>query len=121
MPDRRGFVVAAAAAVVVGGGATTLIWGRGQRMSEIKFDLGKNIVDTARASGVPKFAVQQVNKTILYSVDDIPPQIPVRFTRPGLEVTWQPVFGLSMYANEANASGVDTVSLTLRSDLATHA
>lgn len=98
MPDRRRFVIAAAATVAVAGGASTLMRARGRRTGEIRVDLGKDIVETARVSGVPKFAVQQVNETILYNVDDIAPGLPVRFAGPGREITWQPVFGVTMYS-----------------------
>ena len=119
------FVGASAVAVVAAGGIATLIGKRGRRVKEIRVDLGRNIVDTARDSGVPEFAVQKVNTTILYSVSAIPPELPVRFARSGLEVTWEPVFGLSLFANEANQSLTETISLSLRdvlkTDIAAHA
>jgi hypothetical protein len=82
-------------------------------MAEIKFDLGKNIVETAKASGVPELSARKVASTVSYSIAGIPGEIPVRFTRPGLEIVWQPVFGLSMYASENNNRVTDTVDMSL--------
>jgi hypothetical protein len=71
----------------------------GQKMAEIKFDLGKNIVDTAKTSGVPQFSAQDVAGLVSYSVSDVPRSITARFTRPGFEVAWQPVFAFAMSAD----------------------
>ena len=89
-------------------------------MQEIKFDLGKDIVETARASGVPEFQAQKVNNTIIYSVTAIPPERPVRFARSGYEIVWQPVFGLSMYGSLKRDSIADSISLSLASHLTSH-
>jgi hypothetical protein len=85
-------------------------------MSEIKFDLGKDIVDTARASGVPQFDAQKVNTTIIYSVAPVPRQVIVRYSRAGYEINWQPVFGLNLYASEKRGSIADSASLSLNID-----
>ena len=50
---------------------------------EIKFDLGKNIVETAKASGVPSFESDDVNGSISYSVKAIRPDIPAFNPRNG--------------------------------------
>ena len=91
-------------------------------MSEVKFDLGKNIVDTASASGVPQFQARDVNGYVSYSISGISPLISARFARPGFEVVWQPVFSLTMYSDRKRSVDlpVETASLSLNSDLKTH-
>ena len=71
----------------------------GQKVQEIKFDLGKNIVDTARASGVPKFQTDNIAGLISYSVNQIPAEIPARFVRPGFEVSVSPLWAFSLRAD----------------------
>ena len=72
----------------------------GQKMQEIRFDLGKNIVETAKESGVPRFEADNINGYISYSVDSLRADIPVRFARSGYEITWQPLFAFTMRADE---------------------
>ena len=72
----------------------------GHKMTEIRFDLGKGIMDTARISGVPKYQVSNVNGSIEYSTQ-VPPSIPARYIRPGYEVIWQPLFAFSLQADES--------------------
>ncbi|MBC7701641.1 hypothetical protein [Aquabacterium sp.] len=72
---------------------------QGQKMSEVKFELGKSIVETAKASGVPQFAVQDVAGWVSYGVDAIPREVSVRYVKTGYEVVWQPVFALSLSAD----------------------
>ncbi len=89
-----------------------LVWREvhGAGMKEINFDLGKDIVETAKKSGVPAFSARRVASTVSYSVNGIPAEIPVRYARAGHEVSWQPVFAFTMYAN-ADSMKVDTVTL----------
>ena len=91
-------------------------------MQEIKFDLGKNIVDTAQASGVPSFSSDDVNGSISYSVNAIPSQIPARFTRAGFEVTWRPIFAMTMYTNRRRdpTLAVYKVDLQLANTIRSH-
>ena len=70
-------------------------------MQEIKFDLGKNIVDTARASGVPKFETDNIAGLISYAVTQIPAEIPARYTRPGFEVLVGPLFAFTLGADHS--------------------
>ena len=72
----------------------------GQKMQEIKFDLGRNIVETAKESGVPRFEADNINGYISYSVDALRADIPARFARSGYEITWQPLFAFTMRADE---------------------
>ena len=82
-------------------GAAALIGckAEGQKMQEIKFDLGKNIVDTARASGVPKFEADNIAGLISYSVSPIPAEIPTRYTRSGYEVSVAPLYAFTLNAD----------------------
>ena len=93
-----------------------------RKMQEITFDLGKNIVETARESGVPEFQTRDVAGLVSYSIAGIPKELPVRYIRPGYEIAWQPVFGLRMYADRAVDPGlhVATVTLSLNQEMASH-
>jgi hypothetical protein len=94
----------------------------GQKMTEIRFDLGKNIIDTARATGVPKYQVSNVNGTISYSTH-VPPSIPAHYTRRGYEIDWQPLFAFTMWADTKRFDGerVDSAFLQLKRTEQTHA
>ncbi len=91
-------------------------------MSEIRFDLGKNIVDTARASGVPQFEARDVAGLISYSVAGIPAMVPAHYTRAGYEVVWQPAFAVTMYADRARdpAALTESVNVQLHANFTTH-
>jgi hypothetical protein len=123
MPDRRAWLACAAALATAPWVLAACNRAEGQKMAEIKFDLGKNIVETARASGVPEFAVRDIAGLVSYSVADIPQDIPARFARPGLEVSWQPLFAFTMYADRNISADlrVETVALQLRTHLQTDA
>lgn len=84
-------------------------------MTEIRFDLGKNIVDTARASGVPAFANDNIDGYISYRFSPVPDDVVAHYTREGFEIRWQPIFSLAMRADEKRFSDrrVQSVSLLL--------
>jgi len=84
-----------------------------KRMQEIKFELGDDVVETARHSGVPKFQVQKVSRSIIYSVAPVPEGIPVRYTRPGYELSIAPLFSFTLYAEEERSRKVDEVSIII--------
>lgn len=113
MPSRRTFLGAGAALV---GGFALFRCSQGGRMSEIRFDLNQDIVETAKGSGVPEFSVRNINGLVSYSVDGIPVEIPCRFTRKGYEISWQPLFAFTMYADRKwdGRLAVHTVHLQLR-------
>ncbi len=73
---------------------------QGRQMPAINFDLGKNINETAKTSGAPRFQVSKTAGLIDYSVNNLPDSIEVRYMRPGYEVVWQPIFAFTMYADE---------------------
>jgi hypothetical protein len=114
-----GAVVLVSAAV---GSLMTLNQAQGQKMQEIRFDLGKNIVETARASGVPQFQTRNVAGLLSYAVTAIPPQIPVHYVRPGYEISWQPVFAMTMYSDKDMDTrlSVESVDLQLDQKFETH-
>ena len=91
-------------------------------MQEIKFELGKNIVDTARLSGVPQFESDDVNGSISYSVAGFSSTIPARFAKPDYEIVWQPLFAFTMYTNRRRdpSLAVYKVSLQLKNHLTSH-
>lgn len=93
----------------------------GQKMQEIRFDLGRDITETARASGVPSFKVENIDTAIIYSVNAIPADIPARYTRAGYEISWQPLFAFTLWADKDNNSLVDHVVLRLDGSFQTHA
>ena len=89
-----------------------------QKTAEIQFDLGKNIVETAKVSGVPQFQVSNTAGYIDYSVTAVPEAIPAHYTRAGYEIIWQPIFAFTMNADKDidPALLVETVSLQLNND-----
>ncbi len=93
-----------------------------KKMLEIKFDLGKNIVETAKGSGIPEFSVDNVNGSIFYEKNQIPDDIPARYIRPGYEITASPLFAFTLYADEKknNNLAVSNVTLQFKSHLKTH-
>lgn len=83
-------------------------------MSEINVDVGRNIVEIARQSGVPKFAARNIDGLVSYSVNDLPSNLPVRFSRPGLEASFTPIFALTMYADENQKNNLAVTDLVLQ-------
>jgi len=82
-------------------------------VSEINVDLGRNIVDTAQASGVSRFQAQEVAGFVMYSADGIPEDIAVRYNRPGYEIVWKPVFGLTLYADRDRFANLKTQKFSM--------
>ena len=91
-----------ALATLLGGAVLISCDAEGQKMQEIRFDLGKNIVDTARASGVPRFRTSNVNGSIDYSVNQISAELSARFARPGYEISAAPIFSFRLSADHRN-------------------
>jgi hypothetical protein len=92
---------------------------KGNDVQEIKFDLGKNIVETARTSGVPQFSVSNVAGLIGYSVNQIPAEIVTRYTRPGYEVAVAPLFSFRLNADHDLTPNDLVDSVTLQFDTRT--
>ena len=96
----------------------------GQKLTEIKFDLGKNIIDTAKASGVPSFQVSETAGLIDYSVNGIPKDVLAYYTRPGYEINWRPIFAFTMYADRDISPNLSVETVSLQFDnrtIKTHA
>ncbi|AMM23659.1 hypothetical protein [Variovorax sp. PAMC 28711] len=91
-------------------------------MQEIKFDLGNNIHETAKASGAPSFQKSETAGLIDYSVAAVPDTIPAHYTRAGYEIVWRPIFAFAMYADRDRGTDlrVETVTLQLSRILKTH-
>jgi hypothetical protein len=113
MLERRRWLACAATLVAAPWTLIACTRAEGQKMAEIKFDLGKNIVETARASGVPEFATRDIQGLVSYDIAGIPREILVRFARPGFEIAWQPVFGLTMYAERERNLITETIDMSL--------
>jgi hypothetical protein len=82
------------------------------QMKEVQFDIGKNIVETAKASGALGYSTQNIDGLLMYDAS-LAPDVPVRYTRPGYEIIISPAFSLTLYADKKNNNnlGVQTASL----------
>jgi hypothetical protein len=85
-----------------------------QSMLTIKFDLGKNIVETAKASGVPKYSVGNTDGLIDYSINQLAPEVHVQYIRPGYEISVAPLFAFTMYADEERNDNLAVNDVTLQ-------
>ena len=102
------FAVALASILIVYGNL------RASNMLEIKVDIGKNIVETAKNSGVPKFNTRNVAGLVSYSVTSLPEDIPVTYKRAGFEGSFAPLFALTMYADHDNKNNLAVTDLVLQ-------
>lgn len=117
MPSARMVIGLTAALVATAVGAIFAIdLAKGQKMQEIHFDLGKNIVETARSSGVPKFEARDVDGFVSYSVAGIPKEVVARFMRLGYEIRWQPVFAFTMYSDRHRNADMPVQTAVLQLD-----
>ena len=96
---------------------------KGAQLTDIRFDLGNNIVETAKQSGVPAFTSNNVNGFIWYSVNNIPPQVEALYTRPGYEIRWRELFAFTLRADRNRSEDllVQNVTLQHRADFKSHA
>lgn len=85
-----------------------------QNMAAIKFKLGTNITETAKASGVPKFSVRDINGLISYDLSSIPPDIPAVYENQRHSVSLGPLFAFTMYANQNNKNDLAVDHVTLQ-------
>lgn len=105
------YAIIATIAIIV---ACALLLNRTKDMNEIKFRLNKNIVETARESGVPQFSARNVDGLVSYGVDDMPLDINARYDVPGYEVSFGPLFAFTMYADESNKNNLAVENVTLQ-------
>lgn len=96
--------------------AVTLVsyYSFGTENMKIKFDLGKNIIETARASGVPRFQADKIAGLVDYSINQVPPDIPAHYTRSGHEIVVSPLFAFTMYADEEHRNNLAVTKATLQ-------
>jgi len=102
------FAIAVASILIVYGNL------RASNMLEIKVDIGENIVETAKKSGVPKFSTRNIAGLVSYSVNSLPADIPVSYKRPGFEGSFAPLFALTMYADHDNKNNLAVTDLVLQ-------
>ena len=84
------------------------------RYTSIHVDLGRNIAQTARDSGGAKFSTRNVAGLVSYSVNNLPQELPARFTRPGFEANFDSLFAVTMYADEENENDLAVTDLVLQ-------
>jgi len=96
---------------------------KSEQLSGIRFNLGNNIVETARQSGVPAFTSNDVNGLIWYSINNIPPQVEALYTRPGYEIRWRDLFAFTLRADRKRSEDllVQNITLQHRADFNGHA
>lgn len=90
------------------------LFSRDKDMNEIKFVLNKNIVETARQSGVPEYSTRDIQGFITYSINDLPADIVVRYEQPGYEISLTPLFAFTMNADKTNGNNLGVENATLQ-------
>jgi len=83
-------------------------------MLEIKVDIGRNIVETAKNSGAPKFSTRNIAGLVSYSIDSLPANIPVTFIKPQFQGSFAPIFALTMYADHENNNDLAVTDIVLQ-------
>lgn len=111
--------------ILLGAGALALAgikYSKGANMAEIRFELGKNIVATAKSSGVPGYATRDIQGYISYGVTDIPPEVVAVYTPAGFQIEWPNLFAFTLYADRARSPDllVETASLQQRAAFRSH-
>ena len=96
-------------------GIATAIQFGSKDMLDIKYSLDRNIVETAKATGVPRFSVDHINGLISYQIMPLPTEVAVIYDKPGYEVRMQPVFSFVFSTDRARAKNdiVNASRLTL--------
>lgn len=87
---------------------------RASNMVDIKIDIGRNIVETAKNSGVTRFSIRNIAGLVSYSIDSLPTNIPITYTRPGYEGSFGPLFALTMYADHEHNNNLAVTDLVLQ-------
>lgn len=96
----------------------TLSHGKRNNMNELRFDLGENIVETAKDNGTSHFSTRDIAGYISYSLIDLPPDSSALYLRPGYEIKAQPLFGFTLYADREQDKRllVETAALQFDTD-----
>jgi hypothetical protein len=68
----------------------------GNTVRVARFDLDRNIVDTARKTGLRHFDVTNDFGWIEYDAADVPKHAVLKFDRPGLEIVWPSPFAFTL-------------------------
>ena len=87
-------------------GATFIYHANAERMHDITVDLGKNIQETAEASGAPRFSIGSFWGAKIYDILDMPPEISVRLNRSGHNIVLTSRYSLTMYADSDNKNNL---------------
>lgn len=90
------------------------LFSRDNDMNEIRFALNKNIVETARESGVPEYSTRDIQGFITYSINDIPADTAARYEQPGYEISLAPLFAFTMHADKNNQNNLGVENATLQ-------
>jgi len=83
-------------------------------MDTIDLDIGKNINDTAKKSGAPRFAIETHWGATFYEIVDIPPDIGIRYGRAGHTVTVESIFSMTMFADSRNNNDMAVEHIALQ-------
>jgi hypothetical protein len=83
-------------------------------MNTIDLDIGKNIAATAKESGAYRYRVESHWGLQFYEIVDMPPNLAVRFSRRGQEITVTPLFSLLMSADSENHNNMAVESIELQ-------
>lgn len=87
---------------------------RENEVVEIRFDIGQNIVETAKKSGAPRYSTGTVAGLVSYELVDLPLDISARCLRPGYEISVLPLFAFTLYADEAHGNDLAVQTATLQ-------
>lgn len=93
--------------------ASSVFDSREGNLLSIKFGLGKNIHETAKQSGAPRYATRNVAGLVSYKLIDLPPEVALVYDVPGYQITSSPIFAFTLYADEDsnNNLAVEAASL----------
>ena len=95
---------------------------RADNMAEVSVDIGKNIFETAKNSGAPRFGRESHLGLQIYELVDLKPDVVIHYSRPGYQITASPLFSLTMYADSENNNNlaVERIELQYRNEPKTH-
>lgn len=60
-------------------------------MSEVQLNIGMKIIEASKASGARGYSSQNIEGLLMYDFN-LCPEVPVRYARPGHEITVSPIF-----------------------------
>lgn len=87
---------------------------RADNMPEVRVDIGKNILETAKNSGAPRFGRESHWGVQIYELVDLKPEVIVHYNRPGYSITASTLFSLTMYANSDNNNNMAVERIELQ-------